>query len=65
MNNSIIKSLDKERVPVIDIKKINTASDKRIISKQLYKASTDLGFIYVKNHNISEQLISDLRTDSN
>ena len=63
MNNSIIKSLDKERVPVIDIKKINTASDKRIISKQLYKASTDLGFIYIKNHDISENLINDLRTD--
>ena len=63
MNNSIIKSIDKERVPVIDIKKINTASDKRKISKELYKASTDLGFIYVKNHDISEQLINDLRTD--
>ena len=63
MNNSIIKSIDKERVPVIDIKKINTASDKIKISRELYKASTDLGFIYIKNHDISEKLINDLRTD--
>ena len=63
MSNSIIKFIDKERVPVIDIKKINTASDKIEIAKELYKASTDLGFIYIKNHDISENLINDLRAD--
>ncbi len=63
MSNSIIKSIDKERVPVIDIKKINTASYKKEIAKELYKASTDLGFIYIKNHDISENLINDLRAD--
>tara|TARA_Y100001968_G_scaffold170463_1_gene155965 strand:- start:744 stop:1709 length:966 start_codon:yes stop_codon:yes gene_type:complete len=63
MSNSIIKFIDKERVPVIDIKKINAASDKIEIAKKLYKASTDLGFIYIKNHDISENLISDLRAD--
>ena len=63
MSNSIIKSIDKERVPVIDIKKINSASNKIEIAKELYKASTDLGFIYIKNHDISENLINDLRTD--
>ena len=63
MSNSIIKFIDKERVPVIDIKKINTASDKIEIAKELYKASTDLGFIYIKNHDISENLINDLRKD--
>ena len=63
MSNSVIKFIDKERVPVIDIKKINSASDKHEISKELYKASTDLGFIYIKNHDISENLINDLRTD--
>ena len=59
----MIKSIDKERVPVIDIKKINSASNKIHIAKELYKASTDLGFIYIKNHDISENLINDLRTD--
>ena len=63
MSNSIIKFIDKERVPVIDIKKINAASDKIKIAKKLYKASTDLGFIYIKNHDISENLINDLRAD--
>ena len=63
MSNSIIKFIDKERVPVIDIKKINTASDKIKIAKELYRASTDLGFIYIKNHDISENLINDLRAD--
>ncbi len=63
MSNSIIKFIDKERVPVIDIKKINTAPNKIEIAKELYKASTDLGFIYIKNHDISENLINDLRTD--
>ena len=59
----MIKSIDKERVPVIDIKKINTAPNKIEIAKELYKASTDLGFIYIKNHDISENLINDLRKD--
>ena len=59
----MIKSIDKERVPVIDIKKINSASNKIYIAKELYKASTDLGFIYIKNHDISENLINDLRKD--
>ena len=59
----MIKSIDKERVPVIDIKKINSASNKIDIAKKLYKASTDLGFIYIKNHDISENLINDLRKD--
>ena len=63
MSNSIIKFIDKERVPVIDIKKINTASDKIKIAEELYRASTDLGFIYIKNHDISENLINDLRAD--
>ena len=63
MSNSIIKFINKERVPVIDIKKINTAPNKIEISKELYKASTDLGFIYIKNHDISENLINDLRKD--
>ena len=35
MSNSITKFIDKERVPVIDIKKINTASDKIEIAKEL------------------------------
>ena len=59
----MIKSIDKERVPVIDIKKINSESNKIEIAKELYKASTDLGFIYIKNHDISENLINDLRKD--
>ena len=59
----MIKSIDKERVPVIDIKKINSAFNKIDIAKELYKASTDLGFIYIKNHDISENLINDLRKD--
>ena len=59
----MIKSIDKERVPVIDIKKINSAFNKIEIAKELYKASTDLGFIYIKNHDISENLINDLRKD--
>ena len=59
----MIKFIDKERVPVIDIKKINTAPNKIEIAKELYKASTDLGFIYIKNHDISENLINDLRKD--
>ena len=63
MNDITIKSIDKDRVPVIDINKINSNSDKTKISKQLYKASTDLGFIYIKNHDISENLINDLRAD--
>ena len=59
----MIKSIDKERVLKVHIKKINTAPNKIEIAKELYNASTDLGFIYIKNHDISENLINDLRKD--
>ena len=46
MSNSMIKSIDKERVPVIDIKKINSASNKIDIAKELYKS-----FFSIKSPN--------------
>ena len=63
MKSSEIKTIDKKRVPIIDIEKIKNDGFKKKIAEELFKASTDLGFIYIKNHSISKKLINNLRID--
>ena len=63
MKSSEIKTIDEKRVPIIDVKKIKNIDNKKKIAQELFKASTDLGFIYIKNHSIPKKLIKDLRTD--
>ncbi|MFL2802035.1 MAG: isopenicillin N synthase family dioxygenase [Paracoccaceae bacterium] len=63
MKSSEIKTIDEKRVPIIDIEKIKNDGFKKKIAKELFKASTDLGFIYIKNHSIPKKLINNLRID--
>ena len=59
-----IREIDKDRIPIIDVSRIQDKQDRLSVAKQLYKASTDLGFIYIKKHKIPDDLIKNLRRDS-
>ena len=63
MNTLSVKELDLDKIPIIDIGSLRDNTDPDFVARKLYKASTDLGFIYIKNHNIPDKLINDLRND--
>ena len=63
MSKLEVKSLDIEKVPVIDITKLCDGTDPISVSKELHKASTGLGFIYIKGHGIPENVIKSLRDE--
>ena len=63
MSTSSVKELDVDKVPVIDIGSLRDNSDPTTVAKELYSASTGLGFIYIKNHGISQKKIDALRND--
>jgi len=46
-------------IPIIDIAPLRDGSDAISVGKALHQASRDVGFIYVKNHGIPEDVISD------
>ena len=43
------KHLGIDKIPVIDIAKLCDGSDPKSVSSELHKASTGLGFIYIKD----------------
>ena len=57
------KHLDIEKVPVIDISKLCDNTDPLPVAKALHKASTGLGFIYIKGHGIPKDIINSLRKE--
>jgi isopenicillin N synthase-like dioxygenase len=57
------KHLDIEKVPVINISKLCDGTDPLPVAKALHKASTGLGFIYIKGHGIPKDVISSLREE--
>ncbi len=57
------KQLEIEKIPVIDITKLCDGSDPESVSSELYKASTGLGFIYIKGHGIPNEVITSLRNE--
>ena len=63
MSKLEVKNLDIEKVPVIDITKLCDGTDPISVSKELHKASTGLGFIYIKGHGIPENVIKSLRDE--
>ena len=63
MRSSLVKELDIDKVPIIDIGSLRDNSDPTSVAKELYNASTELGFIYIKNHGISQKKIDGLRDD--
>ena len=63
MKNENVKKLDLEKIPIIDIINLINGKDKISVAKKLYFASKKLGFIYIKNHGISQSIIEALRND--
>ena len=63
MSTSLVKELDIDKVPIIDIGSLRDNSDPTSVASELYSASTGLGFIYIKNHGISQKKIDALRND--
>jgi isopenicillin N synthase-like dioxygenase len=55
--------IDFKKIPVIDISLLRNGENKDIVSEQLHQASKNLGFIYVKNHGIPENVIQNIRKD--
>ena len=55
MSYASAKEIDLDKVPVIDITPLRDGSDAKKVAKELYKASTGLGFIYIKGHGIPEK----------
>ncbi|MAQ07414.1 MAG: 2OG-Fe(II) oxygenase, partial [SAR116 cluster bacterium] len=48
--NEIVKKLDFNKIPIIDLKNLRNGKNKFNVAKELHDASKNLGFIYVKNH---------------
>ena len=45
MSTSLVKELDIDKVPIIDIGSLRDNSDPTSVATELYEASTGLGFI--------------------
>ena len=58
------KPLDPNLIPVIDLMPLRDGSDPLLVARQLHKASQQLGFIYITNHNIPSSLINNLRNSA-
>ena len=63
MSYASAKEIDLDKVPIIDITPLRNGSDPHKVAQELYKASTGLGFIYIKGHGIPESKINSLRND--
>ena len=63
MSYTEAKHLELDKVPIIDITKLCDGSDPLPVAKELHKASSGLGFIYIKGHGIPENVISELRDE--
>ena len=63
MSYASAKEIDLDKVPIIDITPLRDGSDPHKVAQELYKASTGLGFIYIKGHGIPESKINSLRND--
>jgi len=63
MSYTEAKHLEIDKIPVIDITKLCDGSDPKSVSSELHKASTGLGFIYIKGHGIPKEVIELLRNE--
>ena len=63
MSYTEVKHLEIDKIPVIDITKLCDGSDPKSVSSELHKASTGLGFIYIKGHGIPKEVIESLRNE--
>lgn len=58
MGYAAYKEIDADLIPVIDIGPLRDNSDPMTVAQAIYRASRDVGFLYVSNHGISEDLIA-------
>lgn len=61
MSYARAKALDQSIIPVIDIGPLRDGSDAKGVAKALHRASQEVGFIYVANHGIDDDLITSAR----
>ena len=61
MTRTDTKSLAATQVPVIDIAPLYAGDDPTAVARELYRAATEVGFIYVSGHGISRELIAQTR----
>ena len=58
------KILDKGLIPVIDIKPLINNTDPLSVATNLYKASQEIGFLYVRGHGIQQSVIDNARDNA-
>lgn len=52
-----------DEIPVIDLSGMNgSLEDRRTIATKVKEAATKIGFFYIKNHGIGEDIIQDAAT---
>ena len=56
------KLISEHDIPVIDIGPLHKNGDLKTVGEQLVWAATEVGFIYIKNHGIPEDLIASTRS---
>jgi isopenicillin N synthase-like dioxygenase len=49
-----------ETIPIIDLRKVSAADTKEAVLKDFRTSLTDIGFLYVSNHGVSDMVIRDL-----
>ena len=57
-------NIDVNKIPVIDITGLRNGTDSSSVAEKLHKASTGLGFIYIKGHGIPQDKLQELRSDA-
>lgn len=62
MSDPVMKNIERQMIPVIDIGPLRDGSDPVRVARQLHRASREVGFIYVSNHGIPEETIEAART---
>ncbi|KAL2814099.1 Clavaminate synthase-like protein [Aspergillus cavernicola] len=57
---------DIQNIPIIDLFALNSrnSQDRQNLAEQVYKACTQVGFFYIKNHGISKELIAALHEEA-
>ena len=63
MKYATAKTINFDKIPIIDVTNLRNNKDKVTVAKSLHDASKNLGFIYIKNHGINENVIKSVRKD--
>lgn len=61
MSYATASELDSSLIPVVDIGPLRDGSDPKRVADELHRASRDVGFIYIRNHGISDEILKTAR----